>query len=837
VITTRWKRIQEIFDEALDVPDEERRGFVRNHCEGDPNLETAVLQLLEANEKADNFLGAPAANLLGYLDEYDEQGTFTPGSLIANRFEVLRFLSRGGMGEVYEAWDTELRERVALKAVRPEIALSGAVLERFKREVKQARGISHPNVCRVHELFSHEADSRQRIWFLSMEFLEGVTLSDHIRHHGPMQPAAAFELVEQMVHGLAAAHSLGIVHRDLKTSNVMLVSPAPGQLRAVITDFGIALAVLGPREGLREPGGQGTPDFMAPEQRETGEVTSLADQYSLGVVICEMLTGSRPIRSEGAPSSAQSPVQLPAGILDSRWRSTALRCLQTQPENRFKRTEEVLTALEPRKKIGWRWVWAVAAVLVLAVLVTTWYIVWSRTPATSVAVLPLKNDTGDSELDYLGAGISEALTGDLSRMPGLQVTAESVAMRYGGHGTDPTFAGRHLHVRSVVAGSITTPNQTLSVPIELIDVRTGRQVWGQTYNASISQIADLQNEISTDVAYRLKIKLDADTKARLKRQYSTNPSTYDSYLKGRFHLGQRSPDALQEAINDFQRALDNDSQYAPAYAGLADSYSLLAYYGLQEPIPLLIKALAASQHALELDSTLGEAYTSRAMARTFLNFDWQGGEADYKRAIELNPNYLNAHTWYGLWLLPQRRWAEAAAQLAYTQASDPDSLVTTCSLATMYYLAGSFDKSIGLVEPLTRTSHPFQPAFDILADDYLALGLNSKVIALLDNGPQPEDITRERAVPLAIAYARIGQKAKAYAKSRLVESGVRGSFISYHTAFMYTALNDRQRALDVLELAYARREPGLIFLNVEPLLAPLRSEPRFVRLLGLMKMR
>lgn len=253
---------------------------------------------------------------------------------------------------------------------------------------------------------------------------------------------------------------------------------------------------------------------------------------------------------------------------------------------------------------------------------------------------------------------------------------------------------------------------------------------------------------------------------------------------------------------------------------------------------MLTKALAASQHALELDSTLGEAYTSRAGARTFLNFDWQAAEADYKRAIELNPSYLNAHTWYGLWLLPQGRWAEAAAQLAYTQASDPDSLVTTCSLATMYYFAGSFDKSIGLVEPLTRTSHPFGPALDILANDYLALGLNTKVIALLDNGPQPEEIMRERAVPLGIAYARIGQKAKAYAKLRLVESRARdGSFISYRTAFMYTALNDRQRALDMLELAYARREPDLIFLNVEPLLAPLRSEPRFVRLLGLMKMR
>ena len=311
-------------------------------------------------------------------------------------------------------------------------------------------------------------------------------------------------------------------------------------------------------------------------------------------------------------------------------------------------------------------------VLPLVAIVAMWYSSGSGTPATSLAVLPLQNRTGDATLDYLGAGISEALTNDLSRMPGIQVTAESVAGRYRGDDVDPRSTGRSLHVRSVVDGSIAKPDGKLSVPIELIDVKTGRQVWGQTYEGSLSHVADLQHEISTDVAYRLKIKLDVDTQARLKRQYSTNSSTYDSYLKGRFHLAQRSPDTLPEAISDFQRALDGDPQYAPAFAGLADCYSLLAYYGLQEPIPLLTKAMAASQHALEIDSTLGEAYTSRAFARTFLNFDWQGAEEDYKRAIELNPNYVAAHTWYGLMLLmPQGRRAEAAAQLAYTRASDP----------------------------------------------------------------------------------------------------------------------------------------------------------------------
>ena len=404
---------------------------------GQAGLEQEVMELLAANKTANSFLEVPAANLLGLVGGKNTSSSFTAGSLIGNRFEILRFLNRGGMGEVYEAWDLELKERVALKSIRPEIALSADVLERFKREVKQARVISHPNVCRVHELFCHEPNPTTKIWFLSMEFLEGVTLSDYIHHHGPMDTASAFDLVQQMVLGLTAAHALGVIHRDFKTSNVMLVGSGMTGKRAVVTDFGLALNVFGPRGTLREPGGQGTPDFMAPEQRETGEVTFLADQYALGVVICEILAGSRPLPTGGSDGSG-FPVKLPDGIRDPRWKRVIHRCLQKRPEDRFKKIDEVLIALAPRKRPQQVWVWGAAVVLL--VLAGLWYSTRSAVIAASLAVLPLQNLTGDPTFDYLGAGISEALTNDLSQMPGLQVTAESVAGRYRGNDVDPRTA-------------------------------------------------------------------------------------------------------------------------------------------------------------------------------------------------------------------------------------------------------------------------------------------------------------------------------------------------------------------------------------------------------------
>jgi serine/threonine protein kinase/tetratricopeptide (TPR) repeat protein len=852
---------EEIFGAALDLPHDERLTFVERACAGMPGVRAEVERLLAAEQRAGSFLERPAFGGTGSSAGGGPPGEVTldpsprsparslqepargfhEGQVVCGRFTIHHFIARGGMGEVYEAWDAELRERVALKTMRPDLASMPEVLERFKLEVKQSRLISHPNVCRVHELFCHSSDSdrslgsdpssggTERLWFLSMEYLDGTTLSDHLRHHGTPSPARAADLVEQIVRGLIAAHHLGVVHRDLKSSNVMLVSAAPGTLRAVITDFGLALNVLKPRSGLQEPGGQGTPAFMAPEQRLTGEVTFQADQYALGVMICEILTGARPDRKSGTDA-----VKLPVGPIDSAWRRVIARCLETRPESRFANMEAVLKAL-PAQGRRWRVVmWpAAAGVAALAVMGAGVYSNLQPVHATSLAVLPLQNDTGDPSLDYLGSGISEALTDDLSQMPGLQVTAESVTRRYH-EGADPRAAGHSLRVGSVVDGSLASPNGSLRVPIELIDVKTGRQLWGKTYESSRTEVAELQHEISTDVAYSLKIKLDRDAKARLKRQYSTSPAAYDAYLHGRFHLAQRTPDALNQAVSDFQGALTEDSQYAPAYAGLADCYSLIAYYGIEKPLPLFGKALATSQHALELDSTLGEAYTSRALARTFLNFDWSGAEQDYKRTLELNPNYTTAHNWYALTvLIPQGRQAEARVQLSYTATADPDSLVTAFSLATMSYFGGGYDEAIALVEPRVQSAGDFEPVRKLLAYCYLAKNLNEKAASLLETREASKEILDGRAALLGVAYSRMGQNRNADREVAIVESGIHdGLPRAYEAAELQAARGNASRALDMLELAYARRESNIVFLNVDPMLAPLRSEPRFIRLLG-----
>ena len=348
----QWREIKRIFEEAQELPAHAQADFVHVSSRGDADLEMEVLRLLRADASTGGFLGKPIADLHRYIASRADEPVLEVGTVYASRFKVVRFLSWGGMGEVYEAWDAELSESVALKTIRPQIASNAEVIERFKQEVKQAREVSHPNICRVHELFSHRVEDGQVVWFLSMELLRGDTLLERVRAEGPLSPALALSVSKQMVSGLNAAHGAGMVHRDFKSSNVILIPTPAGRTRAVITDFGLSLKMLKTAGGLAEPGGMGTPGYMAPEQQLDGKVGPLADQYSLGVVMCEMLTGSQPCWSSPKGTTENEALELPHHRLPPRWESVLRRCLQRDPKHRFATIEDVSAALAPPGVLG-----------------------------------------------------------------------------------------------------------------------------------------------------------------------------------------------------------------------------------------------------------------------------------------------------------------------------------------------------------------------------------------------------------------------------------------------------------------------------------------------------
>jgi serine/threonine protein kinase len=285
--------------------------------------------------------------------DHEEAHSLVVGQIVAGRFRILRFINSGGMGEVFEAWDSELGDRVALKTIRPDISSFPSAIDRFKREVREARGISHVNVCRVYEVFSHLLDSGEHVWFLTMELLAGRTLTECLRQEGLIPSKQALDLVLQMVAGLAAAHEHSVAHRDFKSSNVMLVESPTGKTRVVVTDFGLSLRVATGHHADLEESNLGTPLYMAPEQMCSGQVGFAADQYALGVVMCEMLTGEYPIRPD--PASGIDKALLPRHGLNARWESVIRRCLEFRPEDRFPEIRDVASALNPvrRSKSPW----------------------------------------------------------------------------------------------------------------------------------------------------------------------------------------------------------------------------------------------------------------------------------------------------------------------------------------------------------------------------------------------------------------------------------------------------------------------------------------------------
>jgi serine/threonine protein kinase len=359
---------------VLDQPQERRAATALLLAEGDVELEAEVMSLLAAHDAAGDFLGETAVAAFG-IATGETARLLERGEILNKRFRIERFLSSGGMGSVYEAWDGELKEMVALKTILPEIASEPAILQFFKDEVKQARRVSHPNICRVYDLFCHESPSGEHTWFLTMQLLRGRTLKEHLSTDGPFPPAEALALTEQLISGLTAAHAIGIVHRDFKSANIILVDGEGQALMPVIMDFGISSRISANSAGSYTGKGQGSPAYVAPEQWNDGIVGPAADQYSLGVVICEMVTGQRPVLTRD-PSDGSLSVELPDDSrLRGRWHSVVRRCVEPKPEMRFPTLAAVMIALDPsrrQREIRRRLLLTgVAALLVIAVFLAT----------------------------------------------------------------------------------------------------------------------------------------------------------------------------------------------------------------------------------------------------------------------------------------------------------------------------------------------------------------------------------------------------------------------------------------------------------------------------------
>jgi eukaryotic-like serine/threonine-protein kinase len=785
--------------------------------------------------------------------------------LLKGRYLLGPVLGRGGFAITYLAQDLEVAARkVVVKVLQQGRLQDSWAKKKFESEMKALARIDHPNVVSVID-FGYAADGQS---FLVMQYVAGQPLRDMIPHEGlPLADVA--DIMRQIGRALSAAHEANVCHRDLKPENVMIQTDSQGEQQVKLIDFGIA--------SIRDGGDTasltrvaGTYSYMAPEQFR-GNFSYASDIYQMGVIAYELVTGIRPFRAKTPTELVLQHMEglrvLPQAVrsdLPESAQQAILKAMSPEPEDRYQRAsdfgDELAAALlsgagkatQPRPIASTKsparsmiaatpkprvraWVWTlIASAIVLAVYASA-YFMWRVTPSGpgSVAVLPFENRTGDPTLAYLTEGITEALINDLSHIPTLRVFARASVLKFEGSKLDPQTAGRELGVTRVIDGSITRNGDDIYLDTELFDVRSGVRLWGSAYSAKISSLTELLQQFSIEVTDQLRIKLSGNLKDRLKRQYAVGSESYQDYLKARFHLNKRTAADFQEAIRYFNEAIAADPEYAPAYSGLADTYGVMAAFGSAFsgaiPADALQQSRRVAERALQLDGTLAEAYAARAVVEMQADFHWAAAETDFRRAIELDPNWPEAHESFAFDLGGSGRFEDAIREAKVAADLEPDSFGAKVAQGLVFYMAGRPDESLSVLRSVDKTSLTEGLIADLVAEDYWVKSMPLDALAAVQR-ISPSFTPHVRRPLLAAAYARAGQteRAKEILKSYVVRPELSGW---YYLALAHLAIHKNEDALNDLEHAYKQRYADVIWWAVDPMLQELRTNPRFRALL------
>jgi len=800
-----------------------------------------------------------------------------------SHYRVIEKLGAGGMGEVYLAEDLVLGRKVALKFVIEGTVYDRETLDRFFREARTASSLNHPNICTVHEIVRGAGRP-----FLVLELLEGQTLRNEIRT-GPVPIDRLLSLAIQIADALDVAHANGITHRDIKPANIFVTKRAD----AKVLDFG--LAKLGARPlsphsdaatNLTEKFGEhvleehlltrpgmtlGTVSYMSPEQARGEDVDARSDLFSFGVVLYEMATGRQAfggtttavvfdaILNRTPPSVLQVNPGIPPELdriiqkalekdRDLRYRSAAemradLKRLKRELDSGriaaapYGAATTVSLAAAPQRRRAWRtiaaWI-AAAAVAVLAAGFVGYR--WTRGPSDridSLAVLPFVNASGNPDTEYLGDGISEALINDLSQLPGVRVSARSLAFRYKGKDDDPLKAGRELNARAVITGRVRTRGDQLIIQCDVMDVALATQIWGGQYTRPLADILTVQDEIAGEIFDKLKLRLTGEEKKRVTRRYTDDAEAYQLYLKGRFFWNQGTIGGYKKSIEYLQEAIAKDPRYALAYAGLADSYLFLGSFYVEA----ISEAKTAALKANELDPTLSESHVALGNIRLWLDWDWPAADREFGRGIALNGASALAHNEYAVYLAAMGRTDDALREGARARELDALSPIVNADLGWILMYSGRADDSAAQfraaieLDPNSASAHWGLGAALVEKRDYAGAIAELKQAVTLSEG-SPVVMGH-----LGMAYALSGDRAQASSTlNQLTALASREYVPSSALALVQIGLGRNADALDLIEKAHDEHDFALIFLKVAPWFGSLRGDARFMRVAAAMQL-
>jgi len=851
----RWAEVRQILDAALELSPEARAAYLATVCGNDSDLHREVESFIAAHDHAGNsFLENPALQSL----------TLGPGAKLGV-YEIVEMVGAGGMGEVYRARDTILGREVAIKILPPIFSRDADRLRRFEQEARAAAALNHPNILSIHQLGVHDGAPH-----LVSELLEGETLRSRLQR-GALPASSGIDYTLQLVSGLAAAHEKGIVHRDLKPENIFLTTH--GLVK--ILDFGLAKLRRPEEFGSPEaamtqgtvtvPGVvMGTVGYMSPEQVRAQHVDHRSDIFALGAIFYEMVSGKRAFQGN-TPADTLTAILMhdPPSLIGSSPNITLpleriiRRCLEKDPNERFQSAKEVGFALkalsdapavraDSEKATGLRVPRQMAAKATLglvgmAVLVVLGLLIaanvgglrdrlWGGGHIQSLAVLPLANLSGDPTQDYFADGMTEAMITELAQIGALRVISRTSVMQYkGGKKSLPEIA-RELHVDSVVEGSVLRSGAKVRITAQLIQAVPERHLWAKSYDGDLRDVMAIQSQVARSVAGEIRVKLTPQEESRLQRARPVNPDAHDAYLRGRYYRRKGGLENVEKARQYFEQALDTDPLYAPAYAALADYYSVLPFYTNATPAEVFPKAKAAVVRALELDDSLAEAHASLAYIHAYYEWDWAAAEQEFQRSLQLNPNDAAVRHRYSRYLSTVGRIDDALREIRQAQGLDPLSQIAKANVGVIYYFARQYDAAMRPLNDILKEDPNFNTGYWGLGLIYEQKGMPREAVAQMEKAatlsPDPNTVAS-----LAHAYASSGQKEKALKiLSQLETRAKKESISSYHFALIYVGLGDREKALAALEKAFQERSTLLTYSKMDPRFDPIRSDARFINI-------
>jgi len=781
----------------------------------------------------------------------------TTGSTFAGRYQIIEEMGRGGMGRVYKATDTKIHEKVALKLIKPEMASDKKTLERFGNELRIARKIVHKNVGRMYDI-NEEAGTH----YITMEYVSGQDLKGFIRQSGQMGVGTAISIIKQVCEGLSEAHRIGVIHRDLKPSNIMI--DREGDVR--IMDFGIARSLK--EKGLTSAGVMiGTPDYMSPEQAEAKEIDQRSDFYSLGVILYEMVTGRVPFEGDTALSIAmkhkseapKSPKEYNAQIPDDLSK-LILKCLEKDKDRRYQSASELRAELEniekgipttdrviPKRKprtakeitvsLGIKKILVPALVFIAVVIigVAIWQLLPEKAGAPpesvkpSIAVLPFEDLSPEKDQEYFCDGLAESIINALTKVKDLRVPARASSFSFKGKERDIQEIGNKLNVTTLLEGSVQKAGNRVRITAQLIKVADESHLWSEQYDRDLDDIFSIQDDITLAIIDKLKIELLGEERGRVVKRYTESTEAYDSYMRGMWLWNNKvTEEAWRQAILYFEQAIEMDPNFSLANVGLASLHMMLSFWHFVSADEVYPKAKKTLEHALKIDPELPEALTWSGVIKYRFEYDWMGGESDIKKALELNPNYGFAHVCLAEILLKKGQIDEALEEGSRALELDPLSLYTQGVSAHILYQAGRYNDTLKQCQKTLELDPEYPYALFILGLCYVQKSLFQEAIAALQKAVAFSGNSPEFLSYLAYAYVMSGNLDKAHEILRELDKLSKHTYVSkFSLASIQAAMGNKDRAFEFLESAYKERDGDLIFLNVDPQFAVLRSDPRF----------